>query len=98
MVKTIQDFINDYNRWLEGEENPLFTRYEGSCFALLSWSSENDLEPYQMDLCLKDLFHKDGLRSEIPFNSSMNDYYDEVNNRTIHLNTRRIAWYASHAK
>lgn len=98
MPKTIQDFINDYNRWLEGEENRMFTRDEGSCFALLSWSFENNLEPDQMDFCLKDLFHKDGLRSAIPFNPSLSDYYDEVNSQTIDQNPRRIAWYKAHAK
>lgn len=98
MTKTLQDFINDYDRWLQGEWSPLFVRDSGSCMSLLIWCAHHRMESSKLRLELNSMMSKDGMRPHVPFNDSIEEYFYECERRNIKRNARRIAWYRSHAK
>lgn len=98
MTKTLQDFINDYDRWLQGvEESSIFGPGYGSCTCLRYWCAYYNIRR-DMHRELKQMFIEDGLNPSYPFNQNSQGYWDEVKRYLVCDNPKRIAWYRSHAK
>ncbi len=98
MTKTLQDFINDYDRWLQRvEENNLFGTHCGSCVSLTHWCEHYNIRR-DMYPELKKLFVEEGLDPNYPFNQHGRGYWNEVYHYLVRDNTERIAWYRRHAK
>jgi hypothetical protein len=99
--KVVLEFLVEYNKWLEGEEiayEGQFIKSEGLCENLFRYlidlGRDNNGETYESAYnILKEMFVRDGLPNSCPFNDGdLDDYVDESNSSTCHLNERRIGW------
>ena len=81
-------FLKDYYAWLQAgaPDNEPFSRKVGLC------SNINEKYGFDAKLTLRRTLRDTMKDAVYPFNKNGNEYNDEVENQTMHLNPKRIEW------
>ncbi len=96
--KKLTEFYNAYNNWLNaGAPNyEPFSRTAGLCYGIMTFSDENCKVARILKSEMRKQFDAADLDNCTPFNNDENYYADESDDRSMHLNPKRIEWVRSH--